>query len=131
MGGGECAMVILKMDGVRGSGDIQDSQTSKVFQDHSGSNKNWSRSYSSEFAHLLWRCWGIVDICVNMMQYHITMDPVYGSALSLALYGVVVMIGIIICTLSQAEMPFNIPNKVYDFFSTGSCPHVLEKTRKK
>ena len=43
------------------------------------------------------------------------MDPVYGSALSFALYGVVVMIGIIICTLSQAEMPFNIPNKAVEF----------------
>lgn len=65
---------------------------------------------------VLWAsCWGMVDMCVNMTQSSITMDPVYGSALSLALYGVVVTIGIIICTLSQAEMPFNIPNKVVEF----------------
>jgi len=70
---------------------------------------------------VLWASsWGIVDMAVNMAQYHITKDPVMGSFLCMLLYGCVVMAGILIgmCIHDGSFTGFPlVPVKVVEFGS--------------
>lgn len=70
---------------------------------------------------VLWAsCWGIVDMAVNMMQYHITKDPVMGSVLCMLLYGCVtvggILLGMCIHDGSFNGLPL-VPVKVVEFGS--------------